>query len=213
MEMKSLSQRILAVMKDVGYIQKLDRRVNGQYRYVSHDQVMGALRKPMVEQGVISTVTVKSHLQDGNRTEADVEVTFINADNPDDRMSVQAFGYGIDGGDKGPGKAVSYAVKYALLKTFCLETGDDPDNDAVAQHQAKSTTLEQTLTVAQRAAKVKHIGTLIAKLGDRSRTLLREMYPNGTKGLTVEELEKLEIELMKLTERGGNGRLTAQQAA
>jgi hypothetical protein len=38
-------------------------------------------------------------------------------------------------GDKGPGKAVSYAFKYALLKVFCLETGDDPDNDANARYE------------------------------------------------------------------------------
>lgn len=31
--------------------------------------------------------------------------------------------------DKGPGKAISYAVKYAYLKAFALETGDDPDHD------------------------------------------------------------------------------------
>jgi hypothetical protein len=58
MQTRQLSQRILAVMQDVAYIQKLDKRGNGQYRYISLDQVMGALRKPMVEHGVIATVTV-----------------------------------------------------------------------------------------------------------------------------------------------------------
>jgi hypothetical protein len=36
-------------------------------------------------------------------------------------------GYGVDPQDKGPGKAISYGVKYALLKVLGLETGDDPD--------------------------------------------------------------------------------------
>jgi hypothetical protein len=40
---------------------------------------------------------------------------------------VETFGYGVDAQDKGPGKAMSYGVKYALLKVLGLETGDDPD--------------------------------------------------------------------------------------
>ena len=46
-----------------------------------------------------------------------------------DLIDVETFGFGIDDQDKGPGKAMSYAVKYALLKTLGLETGDDPDMD------------------------------------------------------------------------------------
>jgi hypothetical protein len=43
--------------------------------------------------------------------------------------------YGIDDSDKGPGKAISYAVKYALLKALGLETGDDPDEDQASVHK------------------------------------------------------------------------------
>lgn len=133
----TLAQRILQVMRAVAYVQKGDKMVNGQYRFVSHDQVTGALRGHLVECGILTSVDVITHRQDGNRTEAEIEVTFINADRVDDRMTVHAFGYGIDQGDKGPGKAVSYAVKYALLKTFCLETGDDPDDVADAKHRQR----------------------------------------------------------------------------
>jgi hypothetical protein len=44
-------------------------------------------------------------------------------------MVVESAGFGIDDQDKGPGKAISYAVKYAYLKALCLESGDDPDED------------------------------------------------------------------------------------
>jgi hypothetical protein len=56
-------------------------------------------------------------------------VRFENIDNRDDYIDVATFGYGVDGQDKGPGKAMSYGVKYALLKVLGLETGDDPEND------------------------------------------------------------------------------------
>ena len=56
-----------------------------------------------------------------------VSVRFQNIDDPDDFLAVETCGYGVDDQDKGPGKAMSYAVKYALLKCLGLETGDDPD--------------------------------------------------------------------------------------
>lgn len=120
-----------AVMSKVTYVQKGSKKVNNQYNYVSHDAVVAKIRPALVEAGIVTTVTVCEHAQDGNRTDVTIEMGFHNVDNAADTLSIRAFGFGIDPQDKGPGKAVSYAVKYALLKTFCLETGDDPDHDDI----------------------------------------------------------------------------------
>jgi ERF superfamily len=64
-------------------------------------------------------------------TVVEMETTFVNADDPIDRFSVTTWGYGIDRQDKSIGKAITYATKYAMLKGFCLETGDDPENDSI----------------------------------------------------------------------------------
>ena len=59
-------------------------------------------------------------------------------------------GYGIDPADKGIGKAISYSFKYALLKTFCLETGDDPDQDQSSKYEpAKPPEVELSLEAKQ----------------------------------------------------------------
>lgn len=128
---RNIHQRMLAVMRDVAYVQKGDKTVNGQYRFVSHDAVTAKVRGALIEHGIVATTDVERHNQDGNRTEVDVRVDFINVDDPSDRVTIRAFGYGIDPQDKGPGKAVSYAVKYAYLKAFALETGDDPERDSI----------------------------------------------------------------------------------
>ena len=39
------------------------------------------------------------------------------------------FGYGNDTQDKGPGKAMSYAYKYLLLKLFLLDISDEEDSE------------------------------------------------------------------------------------
>jgi ERF superfamily len=76
------------------------------------------------------------HQHNGTRAECSLTVRFVNIDDPADFFDVPTFGYGIDPQDKGPGKAMSYAVKYALLKALGLETGDDPDMDSIPHSQS-----------------------------------------------------------------------------
>lgn len=127
---KNIYQRIIDVMSELDYIQKGDKMVNGQYRFVSHDQVTSAIHPFLVKHGICCIPTIEKTEQLGTRTEVTLRVRFVNIDKPDDFVESIWLGFGIDNGDKGPGKAISYAYKYAILKTFCLETGDDADNDA-----------------------------------------------------------------------------------
>lgn len=121
-------------MSELAYIQKGSNKVNGQYTFVSHDAVTAKVHPLLVKYRILILPTVEEIKQDHNRTEVKLAVTFMNADVPEDCFTVRFPGYGIDSGDKGPGKAISYAYKYALLKVFNLETGDDPDNDATATY-------------------------------------------------------------------------------
>ena len=54
---------------------------------------------------------------------------FVNMDNTAEYVDIDTYGDGIDTNDKAPGKAMTYADKYALLKAYKIETGDDPDQD------------------------------------------------------------------------------------
>lgn len=161
----NIYQRVNGVMKDVEYIQKSEKKVNGQYTFVSHDQVAAVIHPALVNHGIVVVPNVAKCGQVGNRTEVHLEVEFINMDNPSDKFLIVSVGYGIDQSDKGPGKAVSYAYKYALLKTFCLETGDDPDCDA------KSTFVGDEKEEAESykcisADQVRILGKLLARRAD-----------------------------------------------
>lgn len=59
----------------------------------------------------------------------DVTYRFVNVDDPSDFIDVDSFGTGIDTGDKGPGKAMTYADKYALIKAYKLAAGNVSDPD------------------------------------------------------------------------------------
>ena len=139
----NIYQRINLVMQDVSYIQKSEKQVNNQYRFVSHDQVSSTLHGPLTRHGIAMIPTVVNYKNDGNRTEVTVNVRFVNIDDPEQYISVDFLGFGIDSQDKGPGKAISYACKYALLKVFCLETGDDPDNDQDVRHGLSKPQLDE----------------------------------------------------------------------
>ena len=55
---------------------------------------------------------------------------FINVDNPTEMIDIVSYGDGIDTQDKAPGKAMTYADKYALMKAYKISTGEDPDQEA-----------------------------------------------------------------------------------
>jgi len=143
---RTLLQRINAVMKDVSYVQKdksidikdkAGQRVVASYKVVTHDMVTAAVRPALVEHGIYYYPHTLDHQQNGNRTEMFITVRFVNIDDREDFIDVPCLGYGIDQGDKGPGKAMSYAVKYALLKALGLETGEDADNE-VTEHKPET---------------------------------------------------------------------------
>lgn len=129
----TIHEKMFNVMTDVDKIIKdLDVKFKEvKYKGISHDQVTEMIRKQLLKQKLLSIVRIISHTQDGNRTEVDIEVEFVDIEAPDSSIKVRGFGYGIDTQDKGPGKAISYAVKYVYLKTFCLLTGDDPERDDI----------------------------------------------------------------------------------
>lgn len=156
----NIYQKINAVMEEVEAIQKEDKKVNNQYRFVSHDAVAKALHRPLTKHGIVTIPTVADIKQEGNRTEIKLDVTFINCENPEDKFTVSFPGYGIDPSDKGIGKAISYAFKYCLLKTFCLETGDDVEKDDIKYQPSPK--LDPNITPEQ----IEEINVILETLDD-----------------------------------------------
>jgi hypothetical protein len=127
---KNIHQRLAEAMEVVSYIQK-EKKQGMNYTIVSHDAVTAKVRPALLKAGIVYYPVRCEHTHNGNRAECSMTVRFVNIDEPSDYFEVPTFGYGIDTQDKGPGKAMSYAVKYALLKALGLETGDDADNESV----------------------------------------------------------------------------------
>ena len=146
MNQLTLSQRMNLIMKDVkSVIKDGEIKINDSQKYsvVTYDSVIQPLHKAMVTHGVILRVSMESatvsafekvSTWNGKETkskiyQADVWTTvdFINSDNKEDFLSVKAFAYAFDSGDKAVGKAHTMGVKSILLKNFALESLDEEE--------------------------------------------------------------------------------------
>lgn len=135
--MANIFQRMNNVRKKIGYVQK-DKAVStggGSYKAVTHDAVTGMVRNALIEEGVIivpSVIEAIFHPKEPEAKqrlyEATYEIAFVNMDDPQDRIVTRQNAHALDNGDKAPGKAMSYATKYAILKLFNIETGEDEES-------------------------------------------------------------------------------------
>jgi hypothetical protein len=135
----NIYQKLQAVMKVVSYVKK-DATVTGggSYKAVTHDMVTAMVRPHFVEQGiiVIPRLTQGAVADTGRKTssgnpiiryEGLYEISFVNADEPSDVCVIPVSAHAEDQGDKAPGKALSYATKYAVLKALLLESGENDE--------------------------------------------------------------------------------------
>lgn len=144
---KNLHQRIAAVMADVEYLKKDDTVGSGNYGYraISEEKVTESVRAALIKHGLVilpisQEHTQVDHVRDGKiipLTTVNVIYKIVNIDQPEDYEELASSGTGVDPQDKGVGKAMTYAYKYMLLRTFAIPTGEDPDkihnNDLEAQ--------------------------------------------------------------------------------
>jgi hypothetical protein len=133
----NIYQRINAVMKEIHYIKK-DTKVDNKYMAISHDMVLASLRPQLVEFGIVVRVNqlegkyvqlrdlnagIKQHLYQGF-----YQIDFVNMDKPEEFCATRHEGHACDAQGMSAGKAESYAVKYAMIKMFGIETGENEES-------------------------------------------------------------------------------------
>lgn len=138
---KTLAEALARIYADGGrYVQKTGQMQGPmRYSYAKEGDFIAAIRPLMETHGVtirpraveaVLTEVIETQTQNGTRRQnrAVVRVTFELLHTSGDKADVQTFGEGIDSGDKAFNKAMTGAMKYAMRQTFCVETGDDPDD-------------------------------------------------------------------------------------
>ena len=113
---------------------------------------------------------------------------FVNIDKPDEYIETITFAEGIVTQDKGSGKAMTYSDKYALMKSYKIITGEDPDqNPSEITYKKKQTTAKSPDNKVT-DAEAKSIYALMTRKGLNVEELLDKNYGIiHTKDLTKEQ--------------------------
>lgn len=167
----NIYHRVNKVMQEVTYAQK-DANVQG-YKAVTHDQVVATARKSFVKHGVVITPS-QTH---GHFAEAEngskmrlytggYVISFVNMDNPEDKIDVHIEAHALDNGDKAPGKCLTYATKSAVLKVLWLETGENDESRAKEAETITDEQAKQLLDVAKQAGLEKADVEKVANVDD-----------------------------------------------
>lgn len=146
----NIYQRMSAVTEELQTVAKNLMVETGKgkgYRAVSERDIIDAVKPLECKHGIYSYPAARE-IVDSSMLESESEyggkVTkkstffsriktvyrFVNVDEPADFIETTTFAEGIDTQDKGSGKAMTYADKYALMKAYKISTGDDPDQAA-----------------------------------------------------------------------------------
>ena len=136
--MSKVTQEITAVAKNLSV-----GTGKNQYKAVGEADILSAVRPAEAKHGVYSypysreiveSGTMEKETQYGKSVQVFMRIKvvyrFICIDDPASYIDVESYGDGVDSQDKAPGKAMTYADKYALMKAYKIITGDDPDQYA-----------------------------------------------------------------------------------
>lgn len=198
----NIYEKINKIMADTPYIFK-DGKIefkNTKYRAVTEENVLNMLRPKMIEQGLVMFPVSLDFSKDEIITTANMVFKVVNAENPEEFILVASGGQGADSQDKGIGKAITYANKYALLKMFLVPTGDDPDKVSSEEITAKLN--EAYAKKEQEKGEDDLLRKQIYELGKGDLTRINEYVGKIFGGkilgeLTTEELRKTKVAIAK----------------
>jgi hypothetical protein len=128
---KSIAGAICAVMKDCKGIKETGYNKHANYKYASDADILRVVQPSMATHGLaltIDDIDIEHRSLGGKMAQWCVaKVTYRLTHTSGEHLTVVAIGSGADNVDKGPYKALTGALKYALRAIFLLPTGQDPD--------------------------------------------------------------------------------------
>jgi len=170
----NLSQRMLAVNKSLGWVEKAGKNTQQNYDFVRAVDVFDDARKAFAEHGVLWMFSTRDYTiseingKVWHQMVGDYSLT--NVDKPDEVITGTVNGSACPPGDKGAWVVTTGMMKYALIQALLLPTGDDPEND---ENEAKPKNPASPQPAAQKA------------------TTVKAEAPQATSGLTPKQIAKL----------------------
>lgn len=173
------------------------------YKAVSEVDIIAEVKKAEYEVGVYSYPIEREIIGDevlttttqyGDRNQFHIRLKtvyrFINIDKPGEFIDITSYSDGIDSGDKTFGKAMTYGDKYALMKAYKIETGDDPDKEASQQY--KKTENKKEIPTSKNKVTDKQIDMIEKLYSEEEITkMLGNLKLDSLSDITIEQASKM----------------------
>lgn len=132
---------INGILNDIGAVSKSQKNAAQGYSFRGIDQFQNALHPLLAKHGVVIVPQVLERLEQVIKIErpnqapridkhVSLKVQYAFIANDGSKIETVVYGEGVDPGDKATNKAMSAAMKYCLIQTFCIPTEDQVDGDA-----------------------------------------------------------------------------------
>ena len=142
--MAKIQQSLIEVMKEVGAVGKNDRNTAQGFAFRGIDAVINAVSPAFQKHGVIVVPTVvdkeTSMIESAKgkaMTHVQLKVAYTFYGTEGDFVSATVYSEAMDYGDKATAKAMSVALRTALLQTLALPT-DEPDPDSQSYERSSN---------------------------------------------------------------------------
>lgn len=213
MENKEMNifQRMLKVTEEIQKVAKnlnVQINQNASYKAVSEVDVLEAVKPIEIKYGVYSyprdreiietSILETEKTYNGNKTVSKnlfmrIKTTyrFVNVDKPSEFIEMVTYADGIDSGDKGTGKAMTYADKYALMKAYKICTGEDLDAEASGELKKELATPKQVSILEknymganlEKLLKVNNVEKLSDLPKQKASELISKIYEKGNQNV------------------------------
>jgi ERF superfamily len=204
----NLKQKLAEVRRRICYIQKRGHNERFNYSYVTAADIAGAVGDALAELEVVVIPKLESISHENispnpgysdRLTRVVMTYTFMDV-NSAEELTVKMPGEGRDPGDKGPYKAMTGALKYALLQSFLIATGDDPEDERVDSGQRtvgngdrSSDPLISPEQSGQLYELIEQTGTDVAKMLEYFKISKIEEMTIGMYGRAVRALKRKQV--------------------
>jgi hypothetical protein len=199
----NLATKIARVMADIERVPKSGFNSHHNYAYSTEGDVSDVARKAMsvhnlaLVSSIASYETVKGKTKSGSDsylTNVRVDFKLIDGDSGESH-EFSYVGAGQDTGEKGIFKAYTSAKKYALLMTFLIPTGDDPEANTADQDSAQYDRQPQQRESGQRSQNRQQRSSQRPKSsGATSGQIDAIRKLNANIGLTDQDLRRLYVQ-------------------
>jgi hypothetical protein len=201
----NLKEKLAEVRRRIGYIQKRGHNERFNYTYVTAADLASAVGDALADLGVVIVPRLESiayesvspnHTAPQSITRVVMSYTFMDVDGSE-QITVKIPGEGRDPGDKGPYKAMTGALKYALLQSFLIATGDDPEDERAdgGQHAGGNGNGGSDPVISQEQAGeiyelIEQTGTDVAKMFEYFKISKIEEMTASVYGRAVQALKR-----------------------